>query len=224
MPANLRLALGAAAGAGNRPQAMPATLQSYELLPDREEFVAPQPLRATLLAVTPALVVGTLGATGAASAGLATAAGGVLLALAGIRGGYAWFDARRCRLLADRLLRTHPRSTITSPLTDWRATQLTSERTRRRLVRGVQSLTRAAEIGLRSPPSPLARHALERSLFVLRRLEWRLGDLSRPVSPYGILVVGELVEGASSPFSRPERAGELPDASTEALAALDVLR
>jgi hypothetical protein len=57
MPANLRLALGAAAGAGNTPQAMPATLQTYELLPDREEFVAPQPLRATLLALTPALVL-----------------------------------------------------------------------------------------------------------------------------------------------------------------------
>ena len=109
MPANLRLALGAAAGAGNTSQAMPATLQPYELLPVREELVAPQPLRATLLALTPALVVAVLGATGAASA-------------------------------------------------------------------------------------------------------------------YGILVVGELVGGTSSPYFRPTLAGELPDASTEALAALDASR
>ena len=56
---------------------------------------------------------------------------------------------------------------------------------------------------------------LERTLFALRRLEYRLGDLSRPVSPYGILVVGELVEGVWRP---------LPDASTDALAALDASR
>jgi hypothetical protein len=126
---------------------MPATLRSYELLPDREEFVAPHPLRVTILALTPACVLAALGATGAASASVATATGGVLLGLAGIRGGYAWFDARRCRVLADRLLRAHPRSTVPSPLADWRAAQLTSERARRRLVRGVQSLIREADGG-----------------------------------------------------------------------------
>jgi len=179
-----------------------ATLQSYELLPDREELVAPQPLHTTLLALTPALVLAGLGATGATSAGVATAAGGVLLALAGLCGGYAWFDARRCRVLADRLLRTHPRS------------QLTSERARRHLVERLQSLIRAADVGLRAGTSPLDRRAFEQSLFLLRRLDRRLGDLSRPVSPYGVLVVRELVDGA-------ERPTELPDALTEALAALD---
>lgn len=224
MPADLRFALGAAAGAGRTPQAMPATLRSYELLPAREEFVAPQPLRATLLALTPALVPAALWAAGVASAGAATATGGVLFGLAGIRGAYAWFDARRCRALADRLLRAHGRSTVPSPLADWRATQLTSERTRRRLVKRLQSLIHEAELALGACSSPLDRHALEQSLFLLRRLDRRLGDLSRPVSPYGILVVGELVDGGSSPLSRPECAAELPDASTEALAALDAPR
>ena len=181
----------------------------------------PRPLRTTLLALMPALVVAALGATGAASAGVATAAGGVLLFLAVIRGGYAWFDTRRCRVLADRLLCTHPRSTISSPLTDWRARQLTSERTRRRLVKRLQGLIRAADAGLRAGSSPFDRRAIEQSLFLLRRLDRRLGDLSRPVSPRGILVVGELVDGSTSPFSRPEAAAELPDALTETLAALD---
>jgi hypothetical protein len=99
-------------------------------------------------------------------------------------------------------------------LTDWRAPQLTSERARRHLVERLQSLIRAADVGLRAGTSPLDRRAFEQSLFLLRRLDRRLGDLSRPVSPYGVLVVRELVDGA-------ERPTELPDALTEALAALD---
>ena len=189
-----------------------ATLQSYELLPAGEEFVAPRPLRATLVALTPALVLAALGATGTVSAAVATAAGGVLLALAGIRGGYAWFDARRCRVLADRLLRRQPGAAVSSPLTDWRASQLTSERSRRRLVKRVRHLIRDAELGLRAVPSPYDRQAIEQSLFLLRRLDRRLGDLSRPVSPYGVLVVGALVDGAP------------PDALSEAVAALDAPR
>jgi hypothetical protein len=145
-----------------------ATFQSYELLPEREELVVPQPLRTTLLALIPALAAAALGATGAASADVATAAGGVLLALAGIRGGYAWFDAWRCRVLADRLLRTQSRPPVSSPLTDWRAPQLTSERTRRRLVKRVQSLVRDAELGLRSSSSLHDRRVGEQSLFLLR--------------------------------------------------------
>jgi len=84
-----------------------ASLHSYELLPDREELVTPQPLRTTLLALTPTLAVAALWASGVASAGVATVAGGVLLVLAVVRGGYAWSDARHCRVLADRLLRAH---------------------------------------------------------------------------------------------------------------------
>jgi hypothetical protein len=190
-----------------------ASLESYELLPGREEFVAPQPLRATFLALTPALALAVLGATGVVSPGVAAAAGGLLFALAMIRVGCVWSDARRCRVLADRLLRMHPRSDISSPLADWRTPQLTSERTRRRLVKRVQQLIRDAELGLRTGSPPLDRHAIERSLFLLRRLDRRLGDLSRPVSPYGMLVVGELPDAA-----------ELPDALTEALAALDTPR
>jgi cobalamin biosynthesis Mg chelatase CobN len=74
----------------------------------------------------------------------------------------------------------------------------------------VQNLIRDAELALRASSSPLERHAIEQSLFLLRRLDRRLGDLSRPVSPYGVLVVGELPNAA-----------ERPDALTEALAALD---
>ncbi|HVP75451.1 MAG TPA: hypothetical protein VMS63_05465 [Gaiellaceae bacterium] len=190
-----------------------APLQSHELLPGRKEFVAPQPLRTTLVALMPALVLTALWAIGAAPAAVAAAGGGVLFGLAGIRGAYAWFDACRCRALADRLLRRQPGAAVSSPLTDWRAPQLTSERTRRLLVKRVQHLIRDAELDLRAGSSPLDRHTIEQSLFLLRRLDRRLGDLSRPVSPYGVLVVGELPKVA-----------ELPDALTEALAALDTPR
>jgi hypothetical protein len=223
MPARLRFALGAAAGAGRTSHAMPTSFQTYELLPDREEFVAPQPLRTTLLALTPALALAAVGLTGAASIAVAAAAGGVLLALAGVRSGYAWSDAKRCRVLADRLLRTQPGATVPSPLTAWRAPQLTSERTRRRLVKRVQGLIDDADLSLRAGSPPLDRHATEQSLFLLRRLERRLDDLSRSVTPYGILVARELADGASNPFSWPSPA-ELPDALTKALAALDARR
>jgi len=200
-----------------------ASLQSYELLPGGEELVVPQPLRTTLLALTPALAVAALWAGGVAPGGVATVAGGVLVVFAVIRGGYAWFDARHCRVLADRLLRAHARSAVSSPLADWRAPQLTSERTRQRLVKRVQSVIRDADLSLRAGSAPLDRHATEQSLFLLRRLELRLDDLSRPVSPYGVLVVRELADGASNPFSWPSPA-ELPDALSEALAALDAPR
>jgi hypothetical protein len=190
-----------------------ASLQSHELLPGREEFVAPQPLRTTLVALAPVLVVAALAAAGVASVSVATAAGGVLLALAGVCGGYAWFDARRCRVLADRLLRRQPGAAFSSPLTDWRTRQLTSERARHRLVKRLRRLTRDEELALRASSSPLERHAIEGSLLLLRRLDRRLGDLSRPVSPYCVLLVGELANAA-----------ELPDDLAESLAALDAQR
>jgi hypothetical protein len=223
MPTRLRFALGAAAGAGNTPHAMPTTIQTDELLPGREEFVAPQPVRTTILALTPVLALAAVGLTGAASLAVAAAAGSVLLTLAGVRSGYAWSDARRSRVLADRLLRTQPGSTVRSPLTAWRAPQLTSERTRRRLVKRVRGLIDDADLSLRASSPPLDRHATEQSLFLLRRLGSRLDDLSRPVSPYGILVARELADGASNPFSWPSPA-EMPDALNEALAALDARR
>jgi len=197
---------------------------SDHLLPRTEEFRAPRPLRTTLLALTPGLVLAALWVIGVVPTGAAIG-GGVLLGMAVVLGGHAWFDAWRCRRLADRLLRTHPGSTVPSPLADWRAAELTSQRTRRHLVKCVQSLIRETELCRRSPSPLLDGFVVEESLSLLHRLERRLGDPSLPVSPYGVLVVTEVVDhGASSPLYWPEGAADLPDALTRALAALDVPR
>jgi len=196
----------AAGAVGTLP--MSASVQSREVLPHREDFGAPRPLHTTLVALTSTFVPALVWAVGAASARVATVSGGALLGLPAIRAGYAWFDTWRCRALADRLLRVGPAANASLPLADRRAAQLTSERSRRRLVRRVERLARETEHRLRRDPSPLDRAAAARSLLVLRRLESRLGDCSRPISPYGVLVVGEL------------RAAS-PDALTNALAALD---
>jgi hypothetical protein len=131
MPSEL---VDAAVGLGKtKPGA--GTARSAGLLQHRTAC-APHPVRSTFLALTPSLVVPeALWASGVASLGLATVIAGVLLSLAAVHGGYAWFDAWRCRRLADRLLGTRPRAAAPSPLADWRTGQLTSERARRRLIK-----------------------------------------------------------------------------------------
>jgi len=224
MRADLRKPFGGRAGTGaNRPL---SAIQHRDASSPATVFVPPHPLRATLLAPIPSLAPFGLLASGAISAAAAIVSGGVLACMAGAHIGYARFDLWRCRRLADELLSAHHRATVSSPLVAWRSAELTSARTRRNLAEWVHGVIRDAE-----PPrvrlvwTPLNRAAARRNLFLLRRLEQRLSDLSRPVSPRGVLVVQELLaDGTRSPLYRQDRADALPDALAEALAGLDVPR
>jgi hypothetical protein len=186
-----------------------------------EVFRPPHPLRAALLAPPSALAPAALWASGAVSAVAAAAAGGALVAMTAVRAGYVGFDAWRCRRLADRLLRTQRRAALASSLVAWRADELTSRRTRRRLAKWVRDLTVETELCLEQPP-PAVAATIEQSLVLLRELEARLADFAQPVSARGMLVVRELVvEGDLSPLYWPERAAYLPRSLCAALDSLD---
>jgi hypothetical protein len=188
------------------------------------DFRPPRPARAQLLALVPVSVPASLWAAGAASWRASAAFGGIMLGLAALRGGIVWLDLWRSRRLADRLLYNHPRSPLVSPLALWRAAELTSERNRRSLARSVRALVREAEGAVLPSAVPLNRRAARENLKLLRRLEARLTDPSRPVSAHGVLVVERLLtDGISSPLYCRERAPELPRAIGKALTALEVL-
>ncbi len=184
-------------------------------------FRPPQPLRATLFAPLPCLVPLALWAGGSIPAASAIVSGGVLAIMAGGHIGYVRFDLWRCRRLADRLLLADSRGRVSSALAEWRAGELASERVRRNLAGWVHDLIRDAEPGARRVWSPLNRPAARQNLFLLRQLEHRLGDLSQPASPRGVLLVRALLsDGTTSPLYRPDRADRLPDALAEALVGL----
>jgi len=189
-------------------------------------FHPPHALRATLLAPIPSLVPLAHWARGAIPTTEAVVTGGVLACMAGAYIGYARFDLWRCRRLADRLLSAHPSTWPTSPLAEWRASELTSPRARRDLAEWVHGVIQDVEPSrARQVWTPLNRAAARQSLFLLRRLKQRIGDLSQPVSPRGVRVVQELLaDGTTSPLYRLDRADDLPEALAEALADLDVRR
>jgi hypothetical protein len=192
-------------------------------LPSGDEFHPPHPARVTIVALLPSLVPLALWVGGAIPSVAAVVTGAVLLTMAAAHIGYAWFDLIRCRRLADRLLLAYPHARFSSPVVEWRADELTSVRMRRYLASWVRLLIEEADAPRRLTWSPLNRGAALRGRYLLRRLETRLGDLSRPVSPRGVLIVRELLaDGTTSPLYRSDRADTLPDALAEALADLTI--
>jgi hypothetical protein len=182
----------------------PVTAERDDTLPAGEAFTPPGARRTILLAPLPCLVPLVLWAIGAVPAEQAVAAGGILAVVAGACVGYVRFDLRRCCRLADDLLVAQPGAERAFPLARWRA------------------VIREAERPARLTWSPLNRTAARANVFLLRRLEQALGDLSRPVSPGGMLGVRQLLADAyASPLYRSDRADALPDALTAALAGLD---
>jgi hypothetical protein len=143
----------------------------------------------------------------------------VLLAL--VQGSLGAYDLRRSRRLGDALLRAYPGLPPVSGLAAWRSAELTSARNRRQLTRLVRQLRRETEACTRSGAPPVDSAVLDQSLVLLRRLESRLGTLFEPVSPLGMLDLHALATDDVSPLYYPERAGALPAALAERLAALE---
>jgi hypothetical protein len=198
-------------------------------LPETEaRFRPPRPGRAALATACPLLVL--ICAAGVLSWQASALAASALLALALGRAAFTLHDRSQSRSLADRLLRSHPRSPL-SPLAAWRAEELTSEPTRKQLRRRTRTLRRESERCLDPGPSlfkaaPAAginEAAVRESILLLRGLEARLGDVAEPVSAAGVLAVSALVVGDSwSPLYFPERSVGFPDALADALDALTV--
>ncbi len=137
-----------------------------------------------------------------------------------IRGGLSAWDLHRSRRQGDAQLRAYGLPPI-SGVAAWRSTELTSDRSRRRLARGVQQLRHETQACRHSGDPPVESILLDKSVLLLRRLECRLGMQSEPVSPVGMLDMRTLALDELSPLYFPERADDLPVALLLALVVLE---
>lgn len=80
-----------------------------------------------------------------------------------------------------------------------------------------------AERRLRPRALPLSRLEIRSQIGLVRALESRMADLTRPVSPHGVLRVERLLSDPDSPFHAPGRSDQLAQAVSEACAGLDPL-
>jgi len=149
-------------------------------------MLVPRPFRDGGLFAALLALVGAAWRAGLASWIVSAAFIGVLTVIALQRVIHDRRELVRCRRLADRLIAGHPGGELLldeiSPLAAWRAAELTSERHRRSLARALRRLL----------DDPVGGN--EHALFLLRRLEQRVADISRPVGAQGILLVTEVVE------------------------------
>ena len=186
-----------------------------------EDFRPPRPLRT---AVLPSALISLPAALWALGAVPADAAAGFALSLAFfalLLGGLGAYELHRSRRLGDGLLRAYPHRPPVSGLAAWRSDELTSPRSRRKLMRLLRRLEREAESCMKRGTQQVDSAVLVATLVLLHRLERRLETLSEPVSPLGILDGFALAAGEPGPRSYPERAAGLPAALVRVLAALE---
>lgn len=185
-------------------------------------FESPRPLRQLALFLAPVPAIVALWALGALSAEVALGLAAFQIFIAVLQCSLGVYELHRSRRLADAELRAHPARPPVSALAAWRSAELTSERSRRRLARHLRGLRRETDACL--PSQELHLSVLEESVALLRRLEARLGQLSKPVSPLGMLDLRALVMGDVSPLYFPERADAFAAALSRALAGLEPAR
>jgi hypothetical protein len=138
--------------------------------------------------------------------------------LALVLAGLGAYGLRRLRRRADALLRGTTGLPADPPLTDWRAAELTSARSRRTLARHLRGLRSETKACL--PSRELRLAVLEEIDRLLHELEQRVGRLSGHVSALGMLELHALVIDDISPLFFPERAEELPALLSGAYEAL----
>ena len=148
-----------------------------------------------------AVLVTAAGFAGGLAWGLTVAVGAGLSAVGLSQFGRARLELVRRRRAADALLRTgvkiHPHSELLSR----RAAQLTSPRNRRALARSLNRIVGELERPSLVSAVPLNRRGLRRHLPLIRLLAARLGQLERPVTAQGMLLVEELLtDGYTSPL------------------------
>jgi len=150
-------------------------------------------------------------------AGLAAAACFALAAV--VRAERARADLATVRRAADRLILADSRAAEVSDVVRWRALELASPGSRRRLAREVEQTLKRIDAARLPSSSPLRRVAARRHRELLLRLDERMLD-GRPVSARGILLVRGLLREPASPLY-DEHAGELSRALTHVLVELE---
>lgn len=160
----------------------------------------PQPLRAGLPWLPPALVLLSAAMFGADPRDLVAAAVGCLL-VGAVRAFLELRDLWALRRAADAVLRTGARVHPYSALLVWRAGELTSGRNRRLLARSVGRIVRELERPSFMSAVPLNRRQAREHADLLVKLAERLGDLDSSISPCGVVLVEDmLTDGVNSPL------------------------
>jgi hypothetical protein len=103
----------------------------------------------------------------------------------------------------------------------WRSDQLTGAGNRRVLARTLRGIVGELDRRLLPGASPVNRAAARPYLGVIRALAARMGELERPVSPEGILLVERLLTEGWGPLYWQARAQELGAALARCLAGLE---
>jgi len=96
-----------------------------------------------------------------------------------------------------------------------------SARRRRSLARSLQGVLRSLDPKRLPGASPLNRRGLWLYEPELRTLQARVGDLDRPASRQGLLLVQNLLTDGGSPLYDRDRIDELPETVRRILVALD---
>ena len=138
--------------------------------------------------------------------------------LAPVRGWEARRALRAARRRADAELLT---TRLPSPRLAWRTEELVGEDNRIELGRSLTGVVHSADERLLPSASPLDRGAIRANRVELLVLAARLCDLSRPVSPRGVLLVERLLQDGSGPLYGADTPNRLGAELRRALAALD---
>lgn len=190
----------------------------------------PQPLRAGLPWLGPALLSLGGAALGVYARDLVAVAAGCLF-VGAVRALLEVRDLWALRHAADAVLRTGARVHPYSALLVWRAGELTSAHNRKLLARSFRNIVRELERPSLMSAVPLNRRQAREHADLLVALARRLDDVDSSVTPRGVVLVEDLLtDGVNSPlYGRGDSllegaANARPDlgsALEECLAALD---
>jgi len=136
-----------------------------------------------------------------------------------------WLSAsrrrRRQRRAADRWLLGEAESPPAAELIAWRAGELTSRRCRATLVRSLRRIEHEVAGRAFPGPVPLNRRAIRMQLSLVRALERRLADHTRPVAAGGMLLADRVLTEPGSPLYSGGDDALLADELSAVLAALE---
>ncbi len=146
---------------------------------------------------------------------------GVLFAGAGaLRGAIEYRHLSSLRRLANRQLlgSAAPRS---PELVVWRTGELTSERNRRVIAKALRGVVSELDTRLLPGASPLNRTGARPHAGLILTLADRVGDVERPVSAQGVLLVEGLLTDGWGPLYARDRVSELGASLRRCLTTLD---
>lgn len=139
-----------------------------------------------------------------------------------LRLGRGWLRLGRRRRVADGLLRAGVAIHPASELLVRRAAELTGDRNRRMLSRSLVGIVRECERPPLVSAVPLDRRNVRPHVALVAALADRVGDLERPVSARGMVLVEDLLtDGYASPLYIGGADGDVVAALERCLEALD---